>query len=457
MESEKDSSKTEHIVKNSFWNMLTVLSSKLGGMIFVIILARFLLPDKFGIYNIALSVALFVITLTNVATNQTLSVYISNALGGENKEKANPYYRFIFKIKFLFSVLSAIILIALAYPLSLYLFNKPELTFPIIFFSIYIISFSTQNFYETLFYVINRVRFLTIKELSLQFLKIILCVAFFVLIYPSIFLSAVAIILSSLFAIILMRLNLKKSAKFLFDRKDKEIDKKRVFNFIKNAIVSSTSTTIFGYVDCFLLGIFVSAAYVGYYSSAFLIIGGFFGLLSISNVCLPIFTQINKENLSDAFGRIFRYLSIVSIPLIFGILILGNYVIKIVYGNEYLNATLPLLFLSILIFETPVTDNLKALLFSKEKPEFVSKIIVFGTILNITLNLILILLLMQISMLGAIAGAAIATVISRLTIMFSLSIMIKKELNISYNFKPLIKPIISSLIMAGIILLCTRK
>ena len=117
---EKTPSKTKHVIKNSFWSITTTLFSKFGGMIFVVILARFLLPDKFGIYNIALSVALFVITLTNVATNQTLSVYISNALGGGNKEKVNSYYRFIFRIKLLFSVVSALILIALAYPLSSY-------------------------------------------------------------------------------------------------------------------------------------------------------------------------------------------------------------------------------------------------------------------------------------------------------------------------------------------------
>lgn len=134
----------KNFIKNSFWSVLTVLSAKIGGMIFIIILARFLLPEKFGIYNLALSVALFTITLTNIATNQTLSVYISNALGGKDKEKVNSYYRFIFKIKILFSILSLLILIILAYPLSMYIFHKPELTLPVIFFSFYMIILSAK-------------------------------------------------------------------------------------------------------------------------------------------------------------------------------------------------------------------------------------------------------------------------------------------------------------------------
>ncbi len=456
-ESEEKSSTEKKFIKNSFWNALTVLSAKIGGMIFIIILARFLLPEKFGIYSLALSVALFAITFTNLATNQTLSRYLSDALGEKDNEKAGSYYKFIFKIKIWLSFISSIALIILAYPLSLYLFNKPELTIPIIFFSLYIITFSFQNLYETLFYVIGRVRFLTFKEIMLQFSKILICVILFSLFYPSIFLSAIAIILSSLLAIIFMKCNLKKNASFLFNKKKKEIEKGRIVCFIKRNIVSSMSTTLFAYVDILLLGIFVSPSFVGYYSSAFLIIAGLFGFIGFSNVSLPLFTQMDKGNLSEAFGKIFKYISMMSIPIIFGILSLGKYIIRFMYGYEYIDATIPLLVLSILIFESPITDNLKSILLAKEKPQSVAKVVIFATVLNAILNLILISILVNISMLWAIIGAAIATVFSRLIIFLSLSIIVKHELNVSYNFKTIFKPIIASSMMMAIILLVNTQ
>ena len=445
-------------VKNSFWSVLTTLFAKIGGMIFSIILARILLPEKFGIYNLALSIVLSALSLINIATNQTISRYISYSLGKKDTKKAKSYYVFLSKIKFILSISLMIILIIIAYPLSFYVFNKPGLFLPLLGLTIYVVTFSFQNLYETIFYVLGKVNILTIKESLIQFSKIIICLFLFVLLSNSILIAIFSIIIASCISIIFMRVRLKKIVGFLFNKTDKgKINKPKVLNFLKQAMLSSMSATLFDALDVIILGIFVTSSYVGYYSSAYLIVGGFFGLITFSNISLPVFTKMDKQNLQEMFGNTIKYLSFISIPIIFGIMAFGRYVIQLLYGYEYLEAFFPLLILSLLIFEFPLTDNLKALLLAKEKPKQVMRIIIFATILNLILTTISVFFLIKISMTWAMIGAAASMVINRYLVLFLLFRLSKKELSLSSNIKVILKPIFSSLIMVSTLFLINSQ
>ncbi len=442
---------THKVIKNSFWNMLTLSIGKFGGLIFSILVARLLLPDKFGIYSLSIAIVLLITTLTNLGTNQTLSRYLSDSLGRNQKKKAASYRHYLSKIKVLFAFFSMIFLFIIAYPLSNYIFNKPALFVPLLLSSLYIVTLSFHNFYETFFFVIGNLKHLAIKEVILQGFKILLIFFAFYFIAPRVSLAIFVLILSSIIGIIFLYFSLKKKVDYLFKKTKEEIDKKRVKKFLKNTIFSSVSSTLFGYVDLIILGIFVTSSYIGYYTAAGLIVGGFFGILIFSNLFLPIFTKMKHENLSGAFNKIFRHLCIITIPFVFVILTLGKYFLRAIYGYEYLPAALPMFFLAFLIFEIPITENLKALLFAREKPKIVAKIISISLILNILLDIIIISFFLNISMAWAIAGAAIATIMSRFFLLFSLSIGVKKELGVSYNWTSIIKPILASLVFFAVI------
>jgi len=447
---------TNQFVKNSFWNVLMVLFSKFGGLVFVILVARFLLPEKFGIYTLAIAMTMLVLAFTNIGTNQTLLRYVSEALGKGDKKRAASYYRFIFKIKVLFTIVSFFLLIILAYPLSSFIFKKPDLFIPLLISTFYLLVLSFQTFYESLFYVFENVKFLTIKEAILQFSKIFFIVLFFLFIGKTVSLTIAALIFSSLIALIILIYYLRQKVGFIFEKKDKLVDKKQVLNFVKYAIFSSVSFTIFAAVDTVLLGLFVTSNFLGHYSAAVFIVIGFTAMISFSKLLLPIFTRMKDKDISNAFNRILRYLSIISIPTIFGIFILGRYLLMIIYGYEYLGAALPLFVLSLLIFETPITENLTALFFAKNKQKFVSRIFFFAIILNIVLSLIFVVYLLRISEVLAITGVAIATVISRMLILFSFIILSKRELGISLDFRVILKPLFAATIMGGGILLINQ-
>ena len=67
-----------------------------------------------------------------------------------------------------------------------------------------------------------------------------------------------------------------------------------------------------------MLGWFLPSEFVGFYSAAFTLIGSIYSFMLISEVLLPVFTQMNKNNLPNSFNRVLKYIFLISIPIVFG-------------------------------------------------------------------------------------------------------------------------------------------
>ncbi|MBI2630285.1 oligosaccharide flippase family protein [Candidatus Pacearchaeota archaeon] len=443
------------VAENSIWNFLMMFFTKVGGLLFVIILARILLPEKYGLYSLATSIALLILSITGGGTILTLSRYVSEALKNKDYKKAAAYYKFLSKTELIFSGISALALLILAYPISFFIFKKPDLFYPLILASFYLFVLYYQSFHEFLFFTIKKVKYLFVKEAILQMIKLLLVLLLPILIISKYQVSAsIAILLiSSFIALLFVMALLRKKMGYLFNQPEEKIDKLKIRTFLKQLIFSDISTTILGYTDMIIIGIFLAPEYAGYYFAAFTIVGGLYAFLSISNLLLPVFTQMKKNQLSEAFSLIFRYTSIISIPIIFGTFILGKYVLRIVYGYEYLPAALPLFFLSILIFEFPLTSSLKSLFFARDKAKPTIKLTIYATIISLILNITLFFFLSKISAIWAVTGIAIGTVLSRMFIFLGLTFIARKELKLFYRFSSVIKPLISALLMAIILAL----
>ncbi|MEK6820299.1 MAG: flippase [Nanoarchaeota archaeon] len=459
---EKKESVTSQVIKNSFWNFLMGLFAKAGGLIFVIILARLLLPEKFGIYNLAMTITLLLATFADFGINQTLIRYFAEALGKGRKKLAVARYRYLFKLKFLLTFSLSIFLLIFAYPLSIYIFKKPALFLPLLFLSIYLFISCFELFYKSFFYVLEKVGYITIKQALFETARIVLILIFFLLISTQYeVLGAVGILTVSVsIALIYSLYNLKRLTPFLFEKSKgslKREEKKRINKFLVYMGIGDTSAIIFGYIDIVMIGLFLSSEYVGFYSAAWALSSGFAVLFSIAYILLPVFTKLKRQRLNEAFNKVVKYISIVTLPIIFGIFVLGKYIIRIIYGYEYLPATLPLYFLAFLIIEKPLTGCLTSLFSAREKPKYFVYILAIATLMNIVLNYILILSLLKISMTWAISGAAIATLISRGFYLFGLSIYSKKQLNLRFSITPVIKSLFSASVMALILFLINTQ
>jgi len=426
------------VLKNSIYHSSSVFISKFGGLIFTIILARLLLPELFGVYHLALAVGLMLLTFTDLGINGTLVRYVSHAVGKNEKDLASSYFRYLFKLKFILVFLFSLSLILLANPLALYVFHKPDLFLPLQIVGIFLFFQSFLDFVGAGFISMQRFEYSTVRHIVYEGLRLILVPALIFLGF-SVFGALVGLSISTAAALLVLTYFLLRNYPFLLKRKTVKIERRKMLKFLSYLTIGSISGVFFAYVDSIMLGIFMPVEYVGFYRAAYNIVFAFAGLVSIAGVLFPVFTQLEGDELENAFKKVFKYSSMLAFPCAFGLLFIAEPVIKVVYGIDYLPAVLPTYILSLLIVIAPL-DFFGTLFNAKEKPEYPAKLIMISSTLNVVLNYFLIL---QIGM----AGAAVATVISRYFNIICLGFLSKKVLNIFPSMDMIYKPLFSSLVM----------
>lgn len=450
----KEDNLKANFMKNSFWSLIVTILNRTGGLIFTVILARILLPETYGMYSIVLSIAMIFYTFTDLGVSTALLKYVSHSMERDRK-KLYPYYIYLLKIKFFLTLGASGIMLFSAYIISHWLFNNPALFLPIVISAVYIFVLSFETFYTQLFLCLEKVQYMSIKEVFNQILRISLIGIFLIIVPKSIYLSGVFSILTFISLLMLgyAYYYTKKLLPALYDKSNEQIDKKRVLKFVGFLTIASISGVFFSYIDSIILAIFVTPEYVGYYRAAFSLIFGITGLLGFFGpLMVPFFSKMKFSKKSRTLNNMFKYVFILIVPATFGLIALGNYFIRIFYGYAYLPATLPLYILSILIVPSIIINMILMLFSSEERPDIFARLIFITSILNILLNFIFIKTFITISPLAATAGAATATVLSYIFYFFGSIYYLKKEFKISASFKTISKPIIASLVMSiGII------
>jgi len=337
----------QRVLKDSFWNISSNFLGKVGALIFTIILARFLLPEGFGIYSLAISIALIFMTFADLGVNQTMLRYVSSEIK-ENKKKAAAYFNYLLRIKIILSLSLSLFLILIAYPLALFVFNKPVLFLPLFFLGIYVFLFTITDFFILLFYISKKVKYVLIKETIFQLVRILAVVIIFYILISQYYILGVVfgLIFASFITLIFVLFYFKKNFLFLIKKTKKQINKKRVLKFLGFLTIGSVSAAFFSYIDIIMLGIFLPSKYIGYYRSSFALVFGIAGMLTFTNVFLPVLTQIPKNKLENVFNNILKYSLILIVPSSFGLAVLSKYFIILIYGKEYIPATILLFFLS---------------------------------------------------------------------------------------------------------------
>ena len=75
---------SKDIVSNFSYTTYAMILNRVGNLIFSIILARFLMPEGFGIYNLALSVSLVIVIFSDLGIDVTLTRYLTKSLKAGN-------------------------------------------------------------------------------------------------------------------------------------------------------------------------------------------------------------------------------------------------------------------------------------------------------------------------------------------------------------------------------------
>ncbi len=442
---------TKKVIKNALYQGLSGIIAKLGALIFTIVVARMLFPELFGLYSLALTIILTIITISDLGFSQTIIRYIADSLGKRKRKQARSRFLFLLKFKFFIALIFAILLFLFSGLLA-NLFSKPGLVLPLQVGSIYLFITSIYMAFNTLFFALQKIKYNTIAESIFQVSRIAL-IFIFLYFYKAVTSVFIALSISLFFALIFLSIIINKKYNFLIRGKQEPVKKRRLLIFSAFIALTSLSAIIFADIDKLMLGYFLEAEFIGYYTAIFSVISGFLGLLGLSIVVFPVFTQIHGKRLKRAFKKTFHYLVIIAFPITLGLAYLFVPVLQILYGQAYvpfeykITLTVTSIFLSFIILEGIITGLYAILFNAKEKPKLPAVTMIIVAILNIILNFILISYFIKFRPEYGLIGASMATFISRYIFLGTLIILAKTKLKISPNKSSIIKPLIASIVM----------
>ncbi len=415
------SGNTGQAIKNSSYQLTTTIIAKVGSLLFTIILARMLMPELFGLYSLALGTIILFGSFSDLGIGSALVVFVSKALSKKDFKKAKAYYQGLLKYKIYLVGFSSFVLLISAYFISNYYYNKP-IFYALLAGGLYLPVGGILGYFEGTLITMNIFRYSTIKELIFQILRLALVpigilYLFKINLDPSLIVAGIILILTFCYAIalIFIKINLTKKAFFLKGKKGKLTIKEKIGikKFILPLSVTALSGMFFGYVDTLMLGHYVESVYIGYYGAAFGLIGAASALLSfIPAAVFPIFSRLKEKSLEKMFKKIRNFMILISTLAAVFTFFLAEYIL-LIYGQEYLPATIFLKTFSILIIILPLIGLYSSYFVSQEKTKIIAKMLIISTLINILLNWAFISYGLRFGMMEAVLGACIATIISR--------------------------------------------
>ena len=348
---------------------------------------------------------------------------------------SKAYFSQLLKWKSTLILISSIALLISAYYLSHSLYNKP-IFFALLAGGLYIPINSFLAFFEQTFISLNNFKYSLIKETLFQIIRLIL-VPLGILFFISSNFSTEKIICGIILALLvcylipLLVLLILSKRKLLF-LKSKQVDltkskKKELFLFLFPLSVTILAGLFFGQIDMVMLGHFVESTFLGFYNAAFALISSASAIIGFSTTAFfPIFARLKGKQLERGLKKSLKLTFLLSLAAAVFTYFIAPYIIQIIYGSEYLQATSLLRIFSILLIILPITGIYGAYFISTKKTKNYAIIILISTFVNIILNYLLIIYLLQYSMIYAVMGVCIATVISKFIYLGGLVLFRKK-------------------------------
>lgn len=414
---------TGQAIKNSSYQFVQGLVTKIGSLLFTIIMARMLMPELMGLYSLALVTIVMFVSISDLGIYPAVITFGSKMLGKNDPAKAKGYVKKLFKWKLILVSIFSLILLASSYFMANIYYNKP-IFYALLVGVLYLPAITILVFLEYIFRATNNFREPLIKEIFFQAMRFIFIplVIFFLLrsnLSSDIIISIVLLTITMcyLFSIILLAALSKNKLKFLSVR-EKKLKKPEIAELKKFIIplsVLSLSGVFFGYVDTLMLGHYISSSFIAYYGAAFALIGSASTIISFSAMSLmPIFSRISGTSLEKMFAKTRNLTLLISVAAGAFTYSISWWIIKLAYGEAYLSAVPILKYLSILVAILPIMALYNSYFISQKKTKTIAWLIIMATTLNITFNFIGINYgLSHYGEMGGVFGAVGATILSR--------------------------------------------
>lgn len=431
-------SRHKKIILNSLWLSLQPISLNILSLFVVGYVARTLGQELYGKFNYAFAFVAMFMPFVNLGLSSLITRHIAENL--QDKD------RFLGKLLSLRLIL--IILTAAVYYLWVFLLDYPsdsrvalQLVGLTILFNGLSITFNSA------FQGIEEMKYISI----VQFMSGVLLMCSSVLVlhngYGLIGLVQVYVMGSLLSLFLYVHF---ANRYFKIDRI--EIDLKFYLSLLKQArhlFIPNFLSTLGNKAGIILLGHITGISVVGLYTAASGLLDRLF--LIPDSLCSAVFPAMSvswktsMENTRELFLRYYRYLCLISFPIMVGICITSGGIIQLIFGSQFIQSATILRILSLWLFCSFVNMYFGYTLIAMHREKINSRFSIITTAVYITLCLVFI------PMWGMI-GAGLAGVCSQGFQTLTLSYQLSKYFNVPVLADIyIIKVLISSLFMGGVV------
>lgn len=420
------------LLNNYFYNVTYQIFIILTPLITMPYIARVLGPEMIGQYNYTNSIVQYFILVGCLGLNlygQREIAYAQN-----NKGKYSKVFISIVLIK------SCTILISLGiYLLFIKFYNKFTIIFLIQILDIIANIFDITWFYQGLENFKNVViRNLVIRSITIVMLFLLIKSPEDIYIYISY--QSITILVANL----TMWINLKK---LIIKTRISFVDLIKHFKLALLVFIPQIAASLYTVLDKTMIGIIThNNSEVAFYQQAQTIVKTTMAIVtSLGTVMMPriahAFSNKDYDQINKNMYFSFKFIFILSLPIIFGLLSISDYFVPWFFGAGYDKVSFNINIMSPIVAFIGMTNLLGTqylLIVGKEKYFTIS--IIIGTITNFIFNLIFIPIFLS-------YGAAFGTLIAEFCVLVYQIFSVKNDFSIKIIFQGLLNPLLSSIIM----------
>lgn len=432
---------TTRVVKNSSFLILTSITTNLMMFLLTLFTARYLGTYNFGLISSALSV----IGIFGVFCDLGLGTYAIQKVSRDHS-LTSRYFGTAFILRLIISVLIFIVYVLF----SLFAGFTGEAFWVMFVVGLYMFFNSLTTFYYSLYQSNEQMQYQTIVNMVYSVGAFLLTLVFIYQGADVVWIASAYPI--SMFAALLCGyvFKFKHYPKFTYD-----MNRSFVRELFVNSIpfgVTSIFTSIYFWIASIMLTFMSGSVAVGLFSSSqklILVLSSLFYL--ISNAVFPVMSQLfvdDKEKLNALYQKMLKFMLILSVPLAVGTVIYSFDIMNIIFGSEYIDATLSLsvlIWASIFMFLSGTTSTL---LNAINRQFFVTKVTMVGAIFSVVVNIILIPLFSYV-------GASITSVLTELVVLVLMLYALNStefRLAIGSTVLPVIQVLLANIIMAAVLM-----
>lgn len=186
-----------------------------------------------------------------------------------------------------------------------------------------------------------------------------------------------------------------------------------LFTFSKYNSILSTGGLIYNWTDVLVIGLFLSQAHVGIYEIAWRV--SLIPLMLSRAISTTIFPQVSNweaegslTNVGDLLSKSITPSFLLVIPAFFGIFVISNNILSVVFGQEYSNASTVLIILMVNTLVQAAHSVLGTALSALDRPDLAARATVISVIGNGILNIVLV---WEFGLIGAASATVLSAII----------------------------------------------